>query len=93
MSVSEKLVEQTGVIGEKLVIGNFETLSCPHVGKYIHAGNKIATLSDYHTYIDGVEEVSKNIAMQAAAMNPIALNEEGVDKKLLKKRLKLQKIN
>jgi len=91
MSVSEKLVEQTGVIGEKLVIGNFETLCCPHVGKYVHAGNKIATLSGLSHHIEGAEEVSKNIAMQAAAMNPIALNEEGVDKDIVEKEIEIAK--
>ncbi|MBU86836.1 MAG: elongation factor Ts [Flavobacteriaceae bacterium] len=91
MSVSEKLVEQTGVIGEKLVIGNFETLCSPHVGKYVHAGNKIATLSGLSHYIEGAEEVSKNIAMQAAAMNPIALNEEGVDKDIVEKEIEIAK--
>ena len=40
MSVNEKLIQQTGVIGEKLVIGNFEKVSAGYVGKYIHAGNK-----------------------------------------------------
>ena len=44
MNVSEKLIEQTGVIGEKLEIGSFELINSEYVGFYIHAGNKIATL-------------------------------------------------
>jgi len=91
ITVKEKLIEQTGVIGEKLVIGNFEQLSAEYVGKYIHAGNKIATLSGLSHYIEGAEEVSKNIAMQAAAMNPIALNEEGVDKDIVEKEIEIAK--
>ena len=47
MNVSEKLIEQTGVIGEKLEIGSFELINSEYVGFYIHAGNKIATLLDY----------------------------------------------
>ena len=83
MSVSEKLIQQTGVIGEKLVIGNFEKVSAGYVGKYIHAGNKIATLVGFSSSVEGIEEASKNVAMQAAAMNPIALDEDGVDQKTI----------
>ena len=36
--VSEKLTEQTGVIGEKLEIGALKILEAPFVGSYIHAG-------------------------------------------------------
>jgi elongation factor Ts len=44
MTVADKLIEQTGVIGEKLDINAFEKIEAPFVGSYIHAGNKIATL-------------------------------------------------
>ena len=53
MTVSEKLIQQTGVIGEKLVIGSFEKLSAAYVGKYIHAGNKIATLCGFSNSVKG----------------------------------------
>ncbi len=43
MTVAEKLIEQTGVIGEKIEIGGFETLEAPFVGSYVH-GNKIGAL-------------------------------------------------
>ena len=91
MSVSDKLIQQTGVIGEKLVIGNFEKVSARYVGKYIHAGNKIATLVGFSGSVEGIEEASKNVAMQAAAMNPIALNEDGVDQKTIEKEIEIAK--
>jgi len=91
MTVSEKLVQQTGVIGEKLVVGNFEKLSAAYVGKYIHAGNKIATLSGFSGSSNGIEEIAKNVAMQAAAMNPIALDENGVDKSTIDKEIEIAK--
>jgi elongation factor Ts len=91
MTVSEKLVQQTGVIGEKLVIGNFEKLSAAYVGKYIHAGNKIATLSGFSSSSNGIEEIAKNVAMQAAAMNPIALDENGVDQSTIDKEIEIAK--
>ena len=91
MTVSEKLVQQTGVIGEKLVVGNFEKLSAAYVGKYIHAGNKIATLSGFSSSSNGIEEIAKNVAMQAAAMNPIALDENGVDQSTIDKEIEIAK--
>ena len=91
MSVNEKLIQQTGVIGEKLVIGNFEKVSAGYVGKYIHAGNKIATLVGFSKPVDGIKEASKNVAMQAAAMNPIALDENGVDQKTIEKEIEIAK--
>ena len=52
MTVSEKLTEQTGIIGEKIEIGGFKTLNAPFVGSYIHTGNKIATLVGLSTNND-----------------------------------------
>ncbi len=91
MTVAEKLTEQTGVIGEKIEIGGFKTLQAAYVGSYIHAGNKIATLVGLADVVDNAAEVSKNVAMQAAAMNPIALNEEGVDASIIEKEIEIAK--
>lgn len=91
MSVQDKLTEQTGVIGEKIEIGGFETLSAPFVGSYIHAGNKIAVLTGLSAAVEGADEVAKDVAMQAAAMNPVALNEEGVDPSVIEKEIEIAK--
>lgn len=91
MSVADKLTEQTGVIGEKIEIGGFERLEGAFVGSYIHAGNKIATLTSLSAGVDGAAEAAKNVAMQAAAMNPIALNEEGVDASTVEKEIEIAK--
>jgi len=89
--VKDKLTEQTGVIGEKIEIGSFRKLSAPFVGSYIHAGNKIATLVGLSEAIDGAETVAKDVAMQAAAMNPVALDESGVDEKIIQKEIEIAK--
>ncbi|VAW18519.1 Translation elongation factor Ts [hydrothermal vent metagenome] len=91
MSVQEKLIEQTGVIGEKLEIGGFGVLSAPFVGSYIHAGNKIATLAGLSAAVDGAAVAAKDVAMQAAAMNPVALNEDGVDQSVIDKEIEIAK--
>ena len=91
MTVAEKLTEQTGVIGEKIEIGGFKTLKAPFVGSYIHAGNKIASLVGLSDTIDNGAEVAKNVAMQVAAMNPIALNEDHVDASVVEKEIEIAK--
>ena len=85
ISVSEKLLEQTGVIGEKIEIGGFKTLQAPFVGSYIHAGNKIATLVGLSASVDNADVAAKDVAMQAAAMNPSALDEDQVDASVIEK--------
>jgi elongation factor Ts len=91
ISVSEKLIEQTGVIGEKIEIGSFERLNGAFVGSYIHAGNKIATLVSLSANVAGSEEAARNVAMQAAAMSPIALDENGVDADTIAKEIEIAK--
>jgi len=91
MTVADKLIEQTGVIGEKIEIASFERLSGAFVGSYIHAGNKIATLVALSANVEGAEEAARNVAMQAAAMNPIALNEAGVDAAIIEKEVEIAK--
>ena len=91
ITVADKLIEQTGVIGEKIEIRGFEILSGSFVGFYIHAGNKIATLVSLSHNVDGAAEVSRNVAMQAAAMAPIALNESEVDPAVIEKEIEIAK--
>lgn len=79
MTVSEKLIEQTGVIGEKLEIASFEKISGTYVGFYIHTGNKIATVTALSENKAGVDEVGKDISMQAAAMGASTLSYKDFD--------------
>jgi len=91
LTVSEKLIEQTGVIGEKIEIGDFRKLDAPFVGSYIHAGNKIATLVGLSEAGANAYVVAHDVAMQAAAMNPIALDENGVDSSTIAKEIEIAK--
>ena len=72
-------------------IASFERLSGAFVGSYIHAGNKIATLVSLSANVPGAEEAARNVAMQAAAMSPIALNEAGVDADVIAKEIEIAK--
>ena len=79
MTVAEKLIEQTGVIGEKLEIGGFEKVSGPYVGYYIHVGNKIASLTVLSANLEGSAVVAKDVSMQVAAMGATTLSYKDFD--------------
>jgi len=73
MTVADKLIEQTGVIGEKIEIGGFEILEAPFVGSYIH-GNKIGALTGLSEASDSASEVAKSVSMQVASMGATTLS-------------------
>ncbi|EJL72079.1 translation elongation factor Ts [Chryseobacterium populi] len=91
ITVAEKLIEQTGVIGEKIEIGAFERIEGPFLGAYIHAGNKIAAITALSSKVDGGDEAAKAVSMQVAAMNPIALDETAVSQSTIDKELEIER--
>lgn len=91
MTVADKLIEQTGVIGEKIEIGAFETIQGPYLGSYIHAGNKIAAITSLSEDVSGADEAAKSVSMQVAAMNPIALDETKVSQDTINKELEIER--
>ncbi|SFN60081.1 elongation factor Ts [Chryseobacterium oleae] len=91
LTVAEKLIEQTGVIGEKIEIGAFERIEGPFLGAYIHAGNKIAAITALSAKVDGADEAAKSVSMQVAAMNPIALDETRVSQETIDKELEIER--
>ena len=78
MTVAEKLIEQTGVIGEKLEITAFEKLEAPYVGSYVHI-NKIAALVGLTANVKNAEALSKDVAMQVASMGATTLSYKDFD--------------
>jgi elongation factor Ts len=78
MTVAEKMIEQTGVIGEKIQINEFKKLAAPFVGSYIH-GNKIAALVGLASVENSADTVAKDIAMQVASMGATTLSYKDFD--------------
>ncbi len=78
MTVADKLVEQTGVIGEKLEITAFEKVEAAYVGAYTHIG-KIAALVGLSAVVDNAETLSKDLAMQIASMGATTLSYKDLD--------------
>lgn len=91
ISVADKLTEQTGVIGEKIEIGTFQAISGALLSSYIHAGNKIGAIVALSDNVEGAAEVAREIAMQVAAMNPVALDETQVAQEVIDQELTIAK--
>lgn len=78
MTVAEKLIEQTGVIGEKLDLKAFEKVVAPYVGAYVHI-NKIAAVVGLSANVENAETLSKDLAMQVASMGATSLSYKDFD--------------
>ncbi len=79
ISVADKVLEQTGVIGEKIEIGGFERVEAPYVGSYIHAGNKIAAVVGVSAAVSDVAVLTKDLSMQVASMGATTLSYKDFD--------------
>jgi elongation factor Ts len=89
-TVESHVIEQTGVIGEKLDLPYYAKLDAETVVAYIHPGNKLSTLVGFNKA--GVDtQVAKDIAMQVAAMNPVAVDKDFVPAEIVAKELEIAK--
>jgi elongation factor Ts len=89
-TVENHVIEQTGVIGEKLDLPYFAKLNAETVVAYIHPGNKLSTLVGFNKA--GVDaQVTKDVAMQVAAMNPVAVDKADVPAEVVAKELEIAK--
>ena len=88
MTVAEKVLEQTGVIGEKIEI-SAQVVEDTQVSSYVHAGNRLATIVGFNQTLD--HQVARDIAMQVAAMSPIAVDKDNVDQETVNRELEIAK--
>ena len=88
MTVAEKVLEQTGVIGEKIEI-SAQVVVDTQVSSYVHAGNRLATIVGFNQTLD--HQVARDIAMQVAAMSPIAVDKDNVDQETVNRELEIAK--
>jgi elongation factor Ts len=92
ITVAEKIVEMTGKIGEKIEISNYEVVSAEAVVPYIHSNGKLGVLVGLvNTSGADVEEAGKDVAMQIAAMNPVAVDKDGVDSSVVEREIEVGK--
>ena len=92
ISIGEKITEMTGKIGEKIDISHFEKLTGDQVVAYIHSNGKLGVLvSLINTGETDSEEAGKDVAMQIAAMNPVAVDKDGVDATTVEREIEVGK--
>ncbi len=90
LEISEHLKSMVGKIGEKIDVSRIEMIkSNGSIISYIHPGAQLAVLVEFEGAVD--QEIGKDVAMQVAAMNPIAVNKEDVDASVLDKELEIAK--
>ena len=78
MTVSEKLIEQTGVIGEKIEVSAFERVEASYVGSYTH-GSKIAVVVGLDNVVSNSDVLAKDLSMQVASMGATSLSYKDFD--------------
>lgn len=90
ISVQEKVTEQIGVIGEKLDI-DYRKLEAEMVCPYIHMGYRAGVLVGLNKSSDEFYDAGRDVAMQVAAMRPVALDKDGVDPAIVEKEIEIGK--
>jgi elongation factor Ts len=86
--IGDKVVEYVGIIGEKIELSYYDKIEAAHVQAYIHPGNKLATLVGF-TKAGLDVQVYKDVAMQVAAMNPVAIDKDSVTQKMIDQELEI----
>ena len=92
LTLNEKIVELVGKIGEKIEVSEYIHMKGEAIVSYIHAGSKLGVLVSLKG-VNGkdVTEVGKDVGMQIAAMNPVAVDEKSVDRTIIDKELEIAK--
>ncbi|MFY0600043.1 MAG: elongation factor Ts [Cyclobacteriaceae bacterium] len=92
ITLGEKIISATGKIGEKLDITAYEYVEGDAVVPYIHSNGKLGVLVGLvNTNGTDVTEAGKDVAMQIAAMNPVAVDKDGVDSAIIEKEIEVGK--
>ncbi len=92
LSIADRLTEQVGKIGEKIDINRYEILHAEGVAAYIHGSNRMGVLVAMNQAAnDTTTAAGKDAAMQVAAMNPIAVNADGVDQETIRREIEVGK--
>jgi elongation factor Ts len=90
VTVNDKLFDIIGKIGEKIEITSYEVIEAPKVVIYIHPGNRVVAMVGLSS-ATAPAETGKDVAMQIAAMNPVAVDKNDVDSKTLEREIEIGK--
>jgi elongation factor Ts len=88
ITIGEKITEMVGKIGEKIEIRRFERMKGGCVVPYIHSNNRLAVLVAFNqSKSDILINTGKDLAMQVAAMNPIAVDQNTISQNVIDREL------
>ena len=87
--IGDQVLEQTGIIGEKIELAYYACIAAADVVPYIHPGNKLATLVGFSKTIE--YQAGRDVAMQIAAMSPVAVDTADVAPQIVEQELKIAK--
>ena len=91
VTIAEAIVDRTGKIGEKIGVSKYEVVDGEKVIAYIHGNYRLGVLVALSANVAGADEAGKDVAMQIAAMNPVALDKDGVDATTIERELEIAK--
>ncbi|MBP6795245.1 MAG: elongation factor Ts [Saprospiraceae bacterium] len=91
IAIKDKVTDMVAAIGEKIGLESYEKLEAPQVVSYIHMGNRAGVIVGLNKAGDQFLESGKDVAMQIAAMKPIAVTPDGVDKSIIEKEIEIGK--
>jgi elongation factor Ts len=90
-TIGESIIDKTGKIGEKIGVSKYEVVEGEKVIAYIHGNFRLGVLVALSANVAGADEAGKDVAMQIAAMNPIAVDKDGVDATTIERELEIAK--
>ena len=90
-SINDLIVEQTGKIGERIDVSNYEVVEAEKVVPYIHGNYRIGVLVGLSQQAEGADDAGRDVAMQIAALNPSAIDKDGVDEATVQRELEIAK--
>lgn len=91
LTIQDKVTELVGKINEKIDVTAYEQLSAEMVAPYIHSGYRAGVLVGLSASSDDAFAAGRNVAMQVAAMRPVALDKEGVDQSVIDQEIEIGK--
>lgn len=89
LTIADKITEQTGVIGEKIDVSGYEVVTGELTVAYNHPGNKLASIVSLNKAGGSVADAAKQVAMQIAAMDPIAIDETQVPEAVVAREMEI----
>jgi elongation factor Ts len=89
-TVADAVTEQIGIIGEKLDLSFYDMIDSKQVTAYIHPGNKLASMIGLNKAVPD-EQVGKDVAMQVAAMSPIAVDKDDIPQDVQDREIEIGK--